>query len=364
MRGTEAALLGDEKMITHTGLVLMALVSLQTGIQPLVTRSCVTREVSGQSLVIAELMVSITLALLVLPSDAFATWSVWNSATSAGPPAIMYALRSLFKQSAYRLCDGVTFNVMNQTKVVFCALATFVLLGEVQSFHQCLALFCAMLAGVLLVTPARASPTVVPTKPKDEQEVSPKAQGQGSSSASGAVLALITAACSGFAAALSQAAMRYSARPSTLFNLELGIWGLPFVLCSGGTISKTTITQGWRWVTAIPVVLQATGGLLVSALVKQQGGVAMGLCTVVGISVSAVVDSIFMRRLPSARQFLASALCAMSVGVHQLGPLLLLPIGGGSFAEQAEEVGVGVQGSLNVTAQTGQATLGASSVSI
>merc|ERR1712194_277146 len=215
------------------------------------------------------------------------------------------------KQSAYRLCDGVTFNVMNQTKVVFCAIATWVLLGEAQSFHQCMALACAMLAGVLLVTPMPAavktkdsSSVLSPTSPKGLPRSAP-------------------AACSGAAAALSQVAMRLSSRPSALFNLELGIWGLPFVLLSGGLVSWSTLTQGWRPVTTIPVILQAAGGLLVSALVKQQGGVAMGLCTVVGISVSAFVESIFMRRLPSLRQILASCLCAVSVGVHQLDALLI-----------------------------------------
>jgi len=306
-------------------------VSVQTGIQPLVTRSCVTKDVSGQSLVLAELLVSMALALFVLSGDSIAAWSVWDSARSAGPPAVMYALRSLFKQSAYRLCDGVTFNVMNQTKVVFCAIATWVLLGEAQSFHQCMALACAMLAGVLLVTPMPAavktkdsSSVLSPTSPKGLPRSAPaKSPSVKSKATSGALLALITAACSGAAAALSQVAMRLSSRPSALFNLELGIWGLPFVLLSGGLVSWSTLTQGWRPVTTIPVILQAAGGLLVSALVKQQGGVAMGLCTVVGISVSAFVESIFMRRLPSLRQILASCLCAVSVGVHQLDALLI-----------------------------------------
>merc|ERR1712087_281233 len=73
----------------------------------------------------------------------------------------------------------------------------------------------------------------------------------------GALLALATAACSGTAAALSQSAMRRSSRPSTLFNLELALWGLPFVFWSGGSFRPSLSFRGWQVRTLAPVALQA-----------------------------------------------------------------------------------------------------------
>lgn len=355
---------------TWGGYPFMVLVALQVGIQPQVTRACVGTAVSSQSLVLAEMFVSIALAIMIVPTDSFAAWSPGESIVLVGPPAAAYALRSLVKQAAYRRCDGVTFNVMNQTKVVFCAVAAWVLMGEAQSFQQCVALLCAVGAGALLVMPGRsahaatngaASPGGEPVTNgfsvaaeagnfdgssvvKENTSSTPNHRScapPGSPApfvagwrwepgaglmpkASGALLALATAGCSGIAAALSQAAMRRASRPSAMFNLELGLWGLPLVFLSGAdAVHPSRALRGWRARTVAPVALQAVGGLLVSAVVKQQGGVAMGLCTVAGIAVSAMVDVARTRRPPSVRQVAAAALCGLSVAVHQLGALPL-----------------------------------------
>lgn len=344
----------------------MLLVSLQVGIQPQVTRACVASLVSGQSLVLAEMCVSIIFAVLLLPNDAFASWSSSESLMLVGPPATLYAMRSLLKQAAYRRCDGVTFNIMNQTKVVFCAIAAWLLLGEAQTTKQCIALLCATAASALLVTPAWTNGANTGTDANDKGTTPPHstrkhttqnsagndsprmgcgagrrniAEGlrpcisgilqasrperkacsssSGGSTTIGALLALATAACSGVAAALSQAAMRHSSRPSTMFNLELGLWGLPFVVLSGRASCSSLSLRGWQACTMAPVALQAVGGLLVSALVKKHGGVVMGLCTVIGITISAVVDALLMRKLPSQRQIVAAMLCVLSVLLYQ-----------------------------------------------
>merc|ERR1740121_2490686 len=111
--------------------------------------------------------------------------------------------------------------------------------------------------------------------------------------------------------------MRRSSRSSTLFNLELGLWGLPLVLFSGESVCKALRFQGWQFKTVVPVAVQAVGGLLVSALVKRQGGVIMGLCTVIGITISAAVDALWKRRPPSVRQIAAALLCVLSVLLYQ-----------------------------------------------
>jgi drug/metabolite transporter (DMT)-like permease len=359
----------------------MFLVALQVGMQPAVTRACVSSEVSGQSLVIVEIIVSMILAVMLTPMSEFVRWSLVESCCLAGPAALVYAVRSLFKQAAYRRCDSVTFNVINQTKVVFCALGAWFLMQEGQSPQQVLALLCAVFAGALLVIPSapsngdRAATATAEYQDNgsqcqrqvDETTASAKIEMQelkvtrrkvsnevittcgaasnslsqlrvtsvsvtsavppaqkhsrtASAAISGAVLALATAVCSGTAAAMSQRALRGTTRPSSLFNFELAFWGAPFVVATsvvGVGKQSSLVLRGWDACTMAPVVLQAAGGLLVSAVVQQQGGVAMGLCTVAGIAVSAATDALLTKRLPSQRQMFASLLAVASVAMHQ-----------------------------------------------
>merc|ERR1719436_2207227 len=91
------------------------------------------------------------------------------------------------------------------------------------------------------------------------------------------------------------------------------------IALTGGAAHPAVALRGWQGKTIAPVALQAAGGLLVSALVKQRGGVAMGLCTVVGIAVSAAVDAALTRWPPSFRQAVAALLCLVSVCAHQRG---------------------------------------------
>jgi len=327
------------------GCMVMVLVSIQTGIQPAVTRLCVSKEVSGQSLVLAENLVSMVIAIVLSPPGAFHAWSFEDSFACVGPAAFVYVIRSLFKQAAYRRCDGVTFNICNQTKVVFCAFATWFLIEEGQTPQQMCALLCAVSAGVLLVAPgvgARPSHidgNVCNSLPSSVATDASQAGSQASTwlhssalsaPALGTAFALITACCSGTGAALSQVAMRNSERPSTLFNFELAMWGMPLAIIvstsSGSGVKPTSLTTGWEIKTLAPVALQACGGLLVSSVVKRHGGVAMGLCTVAGIAVSASADALLTGQPPTARQCVAGTLAALSIAMHQIeSPLIPLP---------------------------------------
>lgn len=351
---------------TCLGYVCMMAVALQVGLQPLVTRKCVDDVVSAKSLVLAENAVTAAMSLTTLAltvPGAFSGWRLIDSFYIAGPPAIVYAIRSLCKLGAYRVCDGVTFNIINQTKTVFCAISAWLLLNEGQSFQQCTALMCAVAAGALLILPGRQAKVdgntttakdnqAEKSAPKDSASMTMKKTDSDvslesdreptaamSAWATGVTLAVATAACSGLAAALSQMAFRTAGgRPSALFTFELALWGAPMAILLGGNgggcagkecpqpsekwqlaTAVSSALRGWRLRTITPVALQAAGGILVGYVVKQRGGVAMGLCTIVGIAVSAIADSFVNRKPPSVRQTFAAALAASSIVAHQAG---------------------------------------------
>jgi len=290
----------DGDAVSH---VLMVLISVQVGLQPAVTKFCVGGDVATQSLVVGELMISMILAVSLSPDRSFHGWSAFDSLLVAGPAAFVYALRSLFKQVAYRKCDSVTFNTINQTKVVWCAVAAWVLLGEPQNPRQIAALWCAICAGALLVAPSSSSKDL---------------PGSPWRSPSGSLFAMMTAVCSGLGAALSQVAMLSGDRPSAFFNFELALWGvLPSIvaLVVGVRVRETLV--GWRPTTVMPVLLQAIGGLMVGALIKRRGGVAMGLCTIIGIGISAVTDSLLQKKFPTSRVMLAMWVATLSILLHQ-----------------------------------------------
>ena len=48
----------------------------------------------------------------------FSAWTLKDSLKVAALPAIMYAIQNLMVQHAYVLLDSMTFNLLNQTKVI------------------------------------------------------------------------------------------------------------------------------------------------------------------------------------------------------------------------------------------------------
>jgi hypothetical protein len=68
----------------------------------------------------------------------------------AAAPAACYLVQNLLLQRAYADLDSLTFNCLNQTKLVATALALYVLLRQRQTAQQLVALAMLVLAGALL----------------------------------------------------------------------------------------------------------------------------------------------------------------------------------------------------------------------
>ncbi len=61
----------------------------------------------------------------------------------------MYSVQNTLTQLAYRHLDGLTFNLLNQTKTLFAALCVFLLMGNGQTPRQMVALGGLLGASVL-----------------------------------------------------------------------------------------------------------------------------------------------------------------------------------------------------------------------
>lgn len=146
---------------------LLAALSLQYGAQPLMNaRFLASRAVDPRAVVLATEGAK---AALCLPSTALLgsrrralppgsrTHTRTRKLLSAAAPAVCYLVQNLALQRAYADLDSVTFNCLNQTKIVATAASLYLLTGVGQSSMQMVALVLVTLSGLLLqVTGERA----------------------------------------------------------------------------------------------------------------------------------------------------------------------------------------------------------------
>lgn len=55
-------------------------------------------------------------------------WTLFGSLTASGLPAAIYALQNSLLQISYKNLDSLTFSILNQTKLFFTALFTYIIL--------------------------------------------------------------------------------------------------------------------------------------------------------------------------------------------------------------------------------------------
>uniref|UniRef100_A0A0D9VHE9 Sugar phosphate transporter domain-containing protein n=1 Tax=Leersia perrieri TaxID=77586 RepID=A0A0D9VHE9_9ORYZ len=115
----------------------LALLTLQYGAQPLISKRFV---ICAVILLVAEGTLK----------KQFNNWSITRSLTASGLPAAIYALQNSLLQISYKNLDSLTFSILNQTKLLFTAFFTYLILGQKQSPKQIFALTLLIAAAVLL----------------------------------------------------------------------------------------------------------------------------------------------------------------------------------------------------------------------
>lgn len=62
---------------------------------------------------------------------AYKEWTLVGALTASGLPAAIYALQNSLLQISYKNLDSLTFSMLNQTKIIFTALFTYLILRYV-----------------------------------------------------------------------------------------------------------------------------------------------------------------------------------------------------------------------------------------
>ncbi|XP_066318704.1 UDP-N-acetylglucosamine transporter ROCK1-like [Miscanthus floridulus] len=133
----------------------LALLTLQYGAQPLISKRFVRQDTIVTSLVLATEAAKVICAIILLIAEGslkkqFSNWTLSGSLTASGLPAAIYALQNSLLQVSYKNLDSLTFSILNQTKLLWTAFFTFLILGQKQSSRQILALALLIGAAVLL----------------------------------------------------------------------------------------------------------------------------------------------------------------------------------------------------------------------
>ncbi|GMI67210.1 REPRESSOR OF CYTOKININ DEFICIENCY 1 [Hibiscus trionum] len=295
-----------------------SLLTLQYGVQPLLTKRLISREVIVTSSVLTCEIAKVVCAIILMAKDGslkklVKEWTLMGSLTATGLPAAIYALQNSLLQISYRNLDSLTFSMLNQTKIFFTALFTYIILRQRQSIQQIGALFLLIMAAVLLSI------------------------GEGSSKASssgdpekilfyGIVPVLVASVLSGLASALCQWASQVKNHSSYMMTVEMSIVGSLCLLAStskspdGEAIRRHGFFYGWTPLTLIPVVTNALGGILVGLITSLAGGVTKGFVVVSALIVTAMLQFLFEGKPPSMYSLVALPLVISSVSIYQKYP--------------------------------------------
>lgn len=298
------------------------LLTIQYGVQPLISKRFVSQNVIVTSSVLACEVVKITCAFIIIAKQGnlkklYKSWTLVGSLTASGLPAAIYALQNSLLQISYRNLDSLTFSILNQTKLFFTALFTFFILRQKQSIQQIGALFLLIIAAVLLSI------------------------GEGSSNAFGSnnndnnsdevlfygiVPVLVASLLSGLASALCQWASQVKKHSSYMMTIEMSIIGTLCMIASafkspdGEAIRRHGFFYAWTPLILIPVTINAIGGILVGLVTSYAGGVRKGFVMVSALLVTALLQFLFDGKPPSVYCLIALPLVMTSISIYQKYP--------------------------------------------
>ncbi|CEG43187.1 cmp-sialic acid transporter 5-like [Plasmopara halstedii] len=291
---------------------LLMLLALQVGVQPLLMGWYATsaHDVRLRVGVVEVLKLLLTLALLSLGrgeagiSNQLKTWR-WRTAFSTTVlPALIYLLQNLLNHAAVVTLDGVTFNVLNQTKIIWTALLVYLLLGIRQSPLQLVALALLCVAAVLMTASSRATHNAMQRKTDSDVWT-------------GMYQALLGAVLSALAGCIIQKALQKEKRNQYMVTVELSVLGevtllaLAFVqdrllTSRGNADSQDSMWDGWSVMTLGALMCQALGGVLVGFVIRDCGNVEKNFAVVGGMGLTAWLETFF-----NGKPFCNNALVAM-----------------------------------------------------
>jgi UDP-sugar transporter A1/2/3 len=261
---------------------------------------------------------------------------------------------------AYQNLEALTFNVLNQTKILSAALCCYFIMGKRQSKTQVISL-CILILSTLVIeeilTPSAIVSMIALMRgraPAFGLQNAFKGMTDASSSLGtkrhvthGVFPLLVASLISGMAGALTQKNLQGSQegasilrkrgtrsktppvsrlpRNAYLFSMEMNVASVILLLASlilstdGRTIirSPRTFFSNWTPETFIPVITNSIGGILVGLVTKHAGSVRKGFALIFGLLLSGMLQANGVGI--QAHQVVGGLLAAASLWMHTIG---------------------------------------------
>jgi UDP-sugar transporter A1/2/3 len=286
-------------------------------------------------------------------------WSVKTWIAFAGLPAFLYTIQNVAALMAYQNLETLTFNVLNQTKILSAALSCYFVMGKRQTKMQVIAL-CILMASTLVIEQILKPSAIISllsmrggaTAFGIQNAFKGMAGAFSSLSATrrvthGVVPLLVASLISGMAGALTQKNLQGSqggksilgkkktsgkippaSRPprnAYLFSMEMNVASVILLLASlilssdGRTIirSPRTFFSNWTPETFIPVITNSIGGILVGLVTKHAGSVRKSFALIFGLLLSGIFQA--GGAGIQTHQVVGGLLAAASLWMHTVG---------------------------------------------
>jgi UDP-sugar transporter A1/2/3 len=115
---------------------------------------------------------------------------------------------------------------------------------------------------------------------------------------------------------------------SYVFSMELSVFSVLIMLASlilgspdGKRLRKGGITEGWTWKTWIPIITNASGGIVVGLVTYHAGAVRKGFALIFGLILSGILQNIFLSDEGiSSEQIIGGILASASLCMHSKFP--------------------------------------------
>jgi UDP-sugar transporter A1/2/3 len=365
---------GQQEGLSKTAITCMSLLALQFGIQPMLVRKYTPQTIVRSSVVLVQELVKFGIAGTIYFSGTkketrekdLDGWSVKTWISLAGLPAFLYTIQNLAAVMAYQNLEALTFNVLNQTKILSAALSCYFVMGKRQSKMQVISL-CILIVSTLviekilhpgvfasLLSMGGGGGTASALKGMTGAFSSLRsiASGAGMRFTHGIIPILVASLISGMAGALTQKNLQgsqggasvWGKRRSTkssppasrpprnayLFSMEMNIASVILLMASlilssdGRTILRSrTFFSSWTPETFIPVITNSIGGILVGLVTKHAGSVRKGFALIFGLLISGILQA--NGAGVGTHQVVGGLLAATSLWMHTVHPYKPLP---------------------------------------
>lgn len=332
--------------LSYKAIVCMALLALQFGIQPIVTKQYTSKAIIRSTVVFMQEATKLIIGVVGLSlgktswTDVARGWTFASWMRLALLPALIYLVQNMCSLLAYQNLDAITYNVLNQTKTLSAAMCCYLLMKKKQSAVQ-------MLALILLLSAALVMEGVLPLDVKiflpsywmardddnnnhddgsDKTVLSPRHFSHG------VIPILVASFLSGLAGAITQKSLQSGNRNSLLFTIELCVASILILTASfvtsedGKQIKERGFFDEWELTTFVPIVTNSLGGILVGMVIKYAGTVQKGFALIFGILISGVFQSLMDdEKSLTKEEVVGGMLAALSLWMHATNPYVNHP---------------------------------------